>query len=436
MTRIHVSGVSLLLLVVLIGGCTGRPKPPAEPTPTANVEAPAKTKVGAPTGDGRQIIAEGRAVPVHSAALSLPSAGVVVSAPVTLGQQVAAGQVLAQLDTRQLALQLTQAEANLATAQAKLNQLSQGPTAQDVAAAQQNIASAQAAYDKVRAGPAVSDVAAARAALTATQQNYASVRAGPTAEQLSSLAAQLSNARAALGQAQAAYDKIKGAPDVGARPESLQLQQATNNLNVAAAAYKDAQAHPTEAELAAASSQVQAAQAALDRLAPDAAEIQAKLTALENAKAALAKLQPSAGDRAVLEAGVKSAQVARDLAAEQVSAARLLAPFAGTVMTLDIQAGEYATPGMPILRLADTSAWEIETTDLTELSVAQIKEGMLASVTLDAIPGLELSGHVSQIKPYGNTRQGDIVYTVVIAPDQQDARLRWNMTAKVSIGSR
>jgi HlyD family secretion protein len=436
MTRILVSGVSLLLLVLLIGGCTSRPKPSAEPTPTASADAPAKTKVGIPTGDGRQIIAEGRAVPVRSAALSLPSAGVVISVPVTLGQQVAVGQILAQLDTRQLALQLAQAEANLATAQAKLNQFSQGPTAQDVTAAQQNIASAQAAYDKVRAGPAAADVAAARAALAAAQSAYAKVRAGPTAEQLSSLAAQFSNTRAALDQAQAAYDKIKGAPDVGARPESVLLQQATNNLNVAAAAYRDAQSHPTEAELAAAASQVQAAQAALDRLTPDAAETQAKLTALEAAKAALAKLQPSAGDRAVLEAGVKAAQVARDLAAEQLSAARLLAPFAGTVMTLDIGSGEYATPGTPILRLADTTAWEIETTDLTELSVAQIKEGAPATVTFDAIPGLELSGHVSQIKPYGNTRQGDIVYTAIVTPDQQDERLRWNMTAKVSIGSR
>ncbi len=190
------------------------------------------------------------------------------------------------------------------------------------------------------------------------------------------------------------------------------------------------------AELAAASAQVQAAQAALDRLTPDAAEGQAKLAALENAKAALAKLQPTAGDRAVLEAGVRAAQAARDLAAEQILAARLVAPFAGTVVSLDIAAGEYATPGMPILRLADTSAWRIETKDLTELNIAQVELGMPATVTFDAIPGLELSGHVSQIKPYGDNRQGDIVYTVTITPDQQDERLRWNMTAKVSIGSR
>ena len=427
--------VSVGLLVVLLAGCTGQPKTSAEPTPTVGVTIPGGAQAGS-QASGRQIIAEGQAVPVRSAALGLPSAGTVISVPVTLGAQVKAGDLLAQLDTRQLELQIAQSAANVAVAQARLDQLNQGPAAQDEAAAQQNVASAQATYDKVRAGPAASDLTAAQAALTSAQKNLASVRAGPNAEQLRNLAAQRDNARAARDQAQAAYDRIQGAPDAGARPESLQLQQATNNFNAADAAYKDAQGHPTDAELAAASAQVQAAQAALDRLTPDAAEVQAKLAALENTKAALAKLQPTAGDRVVLEAGVKAAQAAHDLAAEQLSAAGLVAPFAGTVVSLDIATGEYATPGTPILRLADTSAWRIETKDLTELNIAQVELGMPATVTFDAIPGLELSGHVSQIKPYGDNRQGDIVFTITITPDQQDERLRWNMTAKVSIGSR
>ena len=434
MKRILVGGIVLLVLALVIAGCAGLSREPAAPTPTAQA-APASVKTGG-LAYGGQIIAEGQAVPARSAALGLPSAGIVISVPVTLGAQVKAGDVLAQLDTRQLELQLAQAAANVAVAQAKLDQFNEGPAAQDVTAAQQNVASAQAAYDKVRAGPAASDRAAAQAALTSAQKNYARVRAGPNAEQLRTLAAQRDNARAARDQAQAAYDRIKGAPDAGARPESLQLQQATNNFDAADAAYKDAQGHPTDAELAAAFAQVQAAQAALDRLTPDAAEVQAKLATLENAKAALARLQPSAGDRAVLEAGVKSALVGRDLAAEQLSAASLVAPFAGRVMALDIAAGEYAMPSTPVLRLADTSTWRIETKDLTELNIAQLQEGMPATVTFDAIPGLELSGHVSQIKPYGDTRQGDIVYTVTITPDQQDERLRWNMTAKVSLGSR
>ena len=61
--------------------------------------------------------------------------------------------MLAQLDTGVLEQQLAQAEANLAGAQARLDQFDRGPAEQDVAAARQNVASAQATYDQLAAGP-------------------------------------------------------------------------------------------------------------------------------------------------------------------------------------------------------------------------------------------------------------------------------------------
>jgi HlyD family secretion protein len=112
----------------------------------------------------------------------------------------------------------------------------------------------------------------------------------------------------------------------------------------------------------------------------------------------------------------------------------LVAPFSGTVASVDIDPGEFAAPGATVVRLADTSNWQIETTDLTELNVANVREGMPVTLTFDAVPELQLSGKVTKIKPYGENKQGDIVYTVIVTPDQQDARLRWNMTAKVTIG--
>ena len=101
--------------------------------------------------------------------------------------------------------------------------------------------------------------------------------------------------------------------------------------------------------------------------------------------------------------------------------------------SLDVKAGEFVAAGAPVLRLADTANWQVETTDLTELNIVNTLEGDAVSVTFDAIPGLELAGKVARIKGYGENKQGDIVYTLVIALDRQDARLRWNMTAKVSI---
>ncbi len=366
------------LIVVAIAGCSSQPPTP-RPTPTA-----AASLKGLPSSE--TIISEGRVTPVKSAALSFSTGGIVTQVPVALGQQVKAGQVLAQQDTQQLQLQLAQAEANLAAAQAKLNQIKRGPTADQLAAAQQNLASAQAAYDS----------------LTHPSQN-----------EIAALKADMDKTKALVDQAAAAYDAVGGDnnPQAGMLPQRAQLQLAWLDYQKAQAAY-NAKLNPTNAQ------------------------IQAALAAIQTAKDQLSQLQPTAEDVAAAQANVTAAQAARDLAAQQLKNAQLVAPFAGTIMSLDIHAGEYAAPGAGVLRLADTSAWQIETTDLTELNIVNVSEGMPVRLTFDAIPGLELTGKVTQITPFGESKQGDIDYTVIITPDQQDARLRWNMTAKVSIEAR
>jgi HlyD family secretion protein len=106
------------------------------------------------------------------------------------------------------------------------------------------------------------------------------------------------------------------------------------------------------------------------------------------------------------------------------------------VTTLDLKSGEFVAPGAPVLRLADPSNFQVETTDLTELNIVSVREGDAVTVSFDAIPNMELPGKVKQIKGYGENRQGDIVYTLVIALEKQDERLRWNMTAKVTLAAK
>ena len=100
---------------------------------------------------------------------------------------------------------------------------------------------------------------------------------------------------------------------------------------------------------------------------------------------------------------------------------------------LNVKIGEQAAPATPLVQLADLSQWQIETDDLTELDIVRVKEGGAATLEFDAIPDLELSGKVVQIKPIGVNRQGDMTYVVVIQPEKNDPRLRWNMTTKVTI---
>ena len=88
--------------------------------------------------------------------------------------------------------------------------------------------------------------------------------------------------------------------------------------------------------------------------------------------------------------------------------------------------------GVPVIELADFSVWQVETNDLTELDIVRIQERDEVLVTFDAIEDLEVAGIVVRIKSIGMEKLGDITYTVVVQLDEQDARLRWNMTAVVT----
>jgi HlyD family secretion protein len=136
---------------------------------------------------------------------------------------------------------------------------------------------------------------------------------------------------------------------------------------------------------------------------------------------------------AVAEAGVAAARAVIQQAEAMLALLELRAPFAGTVAYSDLRPGEFAAPGMPIIRIADLSHWIVRTEDLTELAVVNVKNGAPVVLTFDAVPGLTLHGKVASLRPFGERKKGDMTYTATIEPDVQDSRLRWNMTASLRI---
>ncbi len=65
--------------------------------------------------------------------------------------------------------------------------------------------------------------------------------------------------------------------------------------------------------------------------------------------------------------------------------------------------------------------------------MVKVKEGAPVNLEFDALPGVTLTGKVVRIKPMGAKKQGEMTYTVVVQPDNYEERLRWNMTATVTI---
>jgi HlyD family secretion protein len=385
----------------------------------------------------QEVVADAVVVPVRSAKLSLPTGGIVAEVLVAEGEAVEAGQVILRLEAARQAAAVAQSEAQVQRAQSWLEELETGARRQEIEAAQASVEAAQAQLARVQAGARAEEITAAEAAVTGAQATLQKLKEGPSRGELIAAQADLANAEATLQQAQAAYDRVKSEPDILARPQSLQLQQATNAYQAAKARLEVQQEGPSAADLAAAQAQVQQAQAQLEALKAPArpADVAAAEAEIRRAQAQLEMLESGARPEAIAaaEAELAAAEASLEQARVALAETELRAPFAGTVAALDVQSGEQVAPGSLIVQLADLSAWQVETDDLTELNVVRIQEGGVAAVTFDAIPDLELTGQILRIEAIGQNKMGDITYTAVVELGQHDERLRWNMTATVVV---
>ena len=127
---------------------------------------------------------------------------------------------------------------------------------------------------------------------------------------------------------------------------------------------------------------------------------------------------------ALLEARLNAAKA-------RVAAFSVLAPFDGVVADLNAKLGGSINAGEVAVTVADFSSWIIKTTDVTEVDVVKLKEGQPVTVTLDAIPGLQLQGQILSIGQTYSQNQGDIVYEVTVLLTDIDPAMRWGMTAAV-----
>lgn len=395
LTHRTVSIIALTCFLVLGAACSQLPgqnaTPPAVPTavvvtaaqPTATAPAASDTPVpSANDGSAGNARVTGNFLAANQAVIAFLAPGRLLEYRVKEGDKVKKGDVLVVLDTKMSELQVAQAEAALALAQARLRQTQAPLTKEQQDAAKAGLAAAQAAYQRVVKGPLPEEIAAAKA--------------------------NLDRAKAILDQAQAAYDKAGGAsnPYSALLPTSVNLQQATAGYDAALAQYKLATNHPTASELAGAAAQ------------------------LAQAQAAVSQLTPSAENLAMAQAGVDQAQAAVDLAKAALDNAKLVAPFDGTVILTGTKVGEFVSPGVPVVTLADLARMQVQA-QVDELTLSHLKLGQNATLTLDALGGKTLPAKIVKIGLFANNLGGLTTVPITLDVLTADAGVYPGLSANV-----
>lgn len=415
-----------------------------------------------PVDTGVNVVsASGNIWPYRSAELAFLTGGRVAEILVARGEQVTAGTPLIRLDAPDLEAAVRQAEAAVAQAEAgvQVATAQQAAAQAGMAAAEAGVAAAEAQYALLVAEPVTQEVAAlsanvraAEALIAQADANRDITTAGARSAQLRSAEAQLAAALTNQRIAQDRYDELVRQGIYGTLEEQARytLNAATSAVTAAQAALDDLRNGPTADEQRAAQAGVavtvaqrDVAQAQLDlRLAgPSDEQTRVAQAAIDQAQAALrqaqAAVQQAEANVAQAQAALAQAQAGREAAQVALARMTLNAPFAGQVTDLPVEVGESIAPGAPAATVADFSRWVVKTSDLTELDVVAIGEGMSVQVQVDAIPNETLAGIVSQIAQSSSLARGEVTYLVTI--DINDARglpLRWGMSAFVDISVR
>ena len=398
MKRLSMITVYLLLVFSAASLVSCAPKAKAGNQAASNATA----TVLAPVKSGGLTVSEGSVVPVKHVDLTFLATGVVSQVLVPEGAPVKADDLISNLDGKQAA------QAAVAGTQLAL------------VSAQQNLDNLNKNADVAKANAEMAVATAAKALDDATKnlnrKNYKPINTYS-----------LNNARAtyelALNDLQTAQDNyssvanraeddvIRNMALVALSNAQLARDKALYNLNYLLGLPNTLDVNQANAQVSVAQANLDAANRALDKVknGPDTDQLVLATASVTNAKAQLAAAQ------------------------EALTNLDLKAPFNGTLVSNNLKVGQFVSPAAPApVTIADLSEYEVETTDLTELNVVNIKAGSKCLVTFDAIPDLTLNGTVDKIDTLGVNKQGDITYTVSIKLEKQDPRLLWNMTASVN----
>ena len=186
-----------------------------------------------------------------------------------------------------------------------------------------------------------------------------------------------------------------------------------------------------------AQSQVDKALAAYDTARAQAVASRARYAAQKSTVAARkAQILMAEADVEHARAQVQKSEAGLELASVDLENTFIRSPVNGIIIDRNVDVGQTVAASLqaPILFsiAQDLRRMQVET-NIDEADIGQIHAGQRATFSVDAFPGREFVGTVSQVRKAPQTVQNVVTYTVVISADNADQRLLPGMTANVQV---
>ncbi|HUZ89611.1 MAG TPA: efflux RND transporter periplasmic adaptor subunit [Candidatus Acidoferrales bacterium] len=390
------------------------------PSPTAAIIRTVSAQVGTVHS---VVSGTGNLAPANQENVDFGVPGTVDEIDAAVGTSVVAGQVLAKLDPTDLQLALTQAQNQLTLANQQLGS-SGASIANDQATLSADRSSVSADNNQLGADTNqynldwgaynanalyASDASSLRSAQSTYQANLALARQQGC----------VSNPGSTVCQAMMATLRS----DDNAQTSAQQLV----NGDLATVTADQARMGADRSRIGADQSKLSA-----DQLRVDAdstlPQQNAVLTAQQQVKTATANLA-----KASLTAPIAGVVLAvNGSLGQSVSGAATAASSAAAGGTAGTGSAASGSSGTGFMEIGDLSALQV-VAPFVETDASRVLAGQTASVTFDAVSGLTIPGQVAAVAPLSTVTSGVVNYSVTIALNGSDPRLRDGMTSNVSV---
>ncbi|MBP1466888.1 biotin/lipoyl-binding protein [Candidatus Chloroploca sp. M-50] len=389
-------------------GGTETTPPPSTPIPTPSVAEPERTLYTVRRGEiVNELTLEGRVVQVQQGQ-AFTEDGVLKAIFVQVGDMVEQGQLLAELDTRDLNAQLSQARAVYEQDRIALER-ARGNAQTQVRQAQVDLDGARSELARARRGARPDEISRARAVVQQAAADLANVRneasqvKNQALREMETAVERLTFVQERFAETQIEFEKN---PNEATRNAFIQaredLRVAEDEVRRTRIAYDTALSNEV-ALVSRAEAVVAATQADLDRLlaGPDPFDVAQAEQAVARAQIALEAARQQAQTDPELAKQIARSQAEVTRLEQQIESRRLIATMAGQVVALEAEPGIAVRAASPVIMLANNDRREIiveEPVGLDPLgTTTRLLPGQEVAVEFVRYPGQIFPGVVTRV---------------------------------------
>ena len=383
------------------------------------------------------------------------SASTITEVNVKQGDSVSTNQLIAVVGNASALTQLTQAKANVESAQASYDKLVNGSTAQSIAVSQSSVNSSQTSLANAKQtllskissayNDAFSVVNSDTNPLFSNPNTMESKYGIPNSNSTNiQLVINITSGRNQINWLLPQWNSSIGTTDATMDLTNLS-STSTANLNTTFQYLTDILSDLTTYETngSAASSYIGSINSGRSTITADISAIQSAQQQVTTAQASLAQSNASLSqttaparseDIASAQASLDNSKAALQSAQNTYDQSFIRAPFSGVVAAVNVSVGDVVDTNTVVASVITKR--QIAKISLNEVDAAQVKIGDTATLTFNALPGVTATGTVAQIDTIGTVTQGVVSYSAKIAfsAAEQGVKPGMSVSAKIATG--